>query len=215
MDISPWLEAVVLAVAISVDAFVCAFAYGNSRIRLPLRSVATITLVCVVVLGFAMLAGELLRGFFPTSVADVVFFVVLVVIGCSRLVDGLTKRLIMKYAAQALVRQINFRAWGFSFILQLYADPVHADIDESKTISAKEAVSLAAALSLDSVAVGIAAAMTRVDAAMLMTATAVATAVSLLLGVFAGVQLARRMRVDASMLGGILLIILAFMRLFS
>ena len=131
------------------------------------------------------------------------------------MVDGLTKRLIMKYAAQALVRQINFRAWGFSFILQLYADPVHADIDESKTISAKEAVSLAAALSLDSVAVGVAAAMTRVDAAMLMTATAVATAVSLLLGVFAGVQLARRMRVDASMLGGILLIILAFMRLFS
>lgn len=54
--------------------------------------------------------------------------------------------------------------FNFRFVLRLYADPEMADQDCSKTISPGEALSLAAALSLDGLAVGFGAALGEVNA---------------------------------------------------
>ena len=48
---------------------------------------------------------------------------------------------------------------NFRFVLSVYADPENADTDDSRSISPKEALSLATALSLDGAAAGFGAAL--------------------------------------------------------
>ena len=100
-----------------------------------------------------MLAGSLIRGLIPQSLTTAICFVLLFILGLVKLLDSLTKSIIRKH--NNLEKQIHFSLLNFRFVLSLYADPEKADRDHSKTISPGEAASLAIALSLDGMAVGL------------------------------------------------------------
>lgn len=57
------LEALLLVVALSMDAFVASFAYGAQRIKIPFSSAAIISVICTAMLAVSLLAGALLRHF--------------------------------------------------------------------------------------------------------------------------------------------------------
>ena len=196
-----------LALAISIDAFVCAFAYGSGKIRVPLVSVAVISLVCALVLALSMWVGTQIMSLLPVWLAPGLSFVILFMLGAVRLLDGYVKRLIRRHAK--FDKRLCFRALGLSCILHLYADPDKADMDSSKTISPGEAAVLAAALSLDSVAVGISAALAGVYMVYLVLAALAATALALALGLAAGGRMWRSLPVDANSAAGAVLILLA------
>ena len=59
------LEALLLVVALSMDAFVASFAYGAQRIKIPFSSAAIISVICTAMLAVSLLAGALLRPFLP------------------------------------------------------------------------------------------------------------------------------------------------------
>ena len=201
----------VLALALSLDAFVCAFAYGSDKIKMPAASVAVITMVCAAVLGLSMWLGELAMAVMPAWMAPGLSFAILFALGVARLLDGFTKKLIRRHAKFG--KQVRFHAFNLNFILHLYADPAKADLDSSKTISPGEAAVLAASLSLDSVAIGISAALAGVYIVYLVLAALAATALALVLGLAAGGRVSRRLPIDVSSAGGAVLIILAFARL--
>ncbi|MCL2852074.1 MAG: manganese efflux pump [Defluviitaleaceae bacterium] len=203
--------ALALALVISIDAFVCAFAYGSERIRVPAASVAVITAVCTAVLMLSMSLGGLVMTVLPGWLAPVLSFAILFALGAARVLDGFVKRLIRRRAS--FDKQVRFRALGLSFILHLYADPSKADLDSSKTISPREAAALAVALSLDSVAVGISAALAGVYMIYLALAALAATALALTLGLAAGRRISRSLPIDVSSAGGVVLILLALARL--
>lgn len=68
------VEAWVLAAALSVDAFVASFAYGSSRIRIPLVSVLIMDVVSAGTLAFSLAMGNWLQGFFPGWVTKGICF---------------------------------------------------------------------------------------------------------------------------------------------
>lgn len=51
------LEALLLVVALSMDAFVASFAYGAQRIKIPFSSAAIISVICTAMLAVSLLAG--------------------------------------------------------------------------------------------------------------------------------------------------------------
>lgn len=204
-------EAVVLALAVSLDSFAVSFAYGTDRIKIPKLSVGIISLVCSAALGLSLLAGAAVKQYIPTWLTTAICFGILFLLGVEKLLDSATKSLIRRY--NSIDKELNFSMFNFSFVLRLYADPQEADWDRSKVISPAEAVSLAAALSLDGLALGFGAAMGGASPWAVFLCSLAANAAAVVLGAFCGNKAAQKLPFDLSWIGGLILILLAFLEL--
>ena len=204
-------EAAVLSSTLSMDAFIASFAYGSSRIRIPLSSVMVINFVCSGILGLSIFLGTLVRPYLSEGVSGAICFVILFLIGLAKLLDNITKSWIRKH--NDLSKNIRFSLMNFKFILSIYADPEKSDADGSKSISLAEAVSLALALSLDGVAVGFGAVMGDVSGAAVFVSSLVTDAAAVLLGVHIGGRMAADLPFNISWISGIIFIAMAFAKL--
>lgn len=207
----PLLEALVIALALSMDAFVASFSYGAAKIKIPFTSVLVIDAVCSLTIGATLFIGSLVRNHIPDWLTTTVCFSLLFLLGLVKLLDGITKSLIKKYGA--ISSNIKFSFCNFRFVLNLYADPECADVDHSKTISGKEAASLAIALSLDGCAVGFGAALGNVNGLAVFLCSLAVEALAVLGGAALGNKAAKKLSFNASWLGGCLLLVLAFLKL--
>ena len=205
------VQALVIALAISLDAFVASFAYASKGIKIPLRSAWVIALICAAMTGVALLAGTVLSQYIPYVLTVATSFIILFALGILKLMDSITKSLIRKFSE--ISKEIKFSLLNFRFILRLYADPERADVDGSKVLSTAEAASLAIALSLDGLAVGLGAAIGNANWLIVLAGTLVIGMAALLCGARLGNKAAQKTRLDLSWLSGALLILLAFSRL--
>lgn len=205
------LEALLLVVALSLDAFVASFAYGAQRIRIPYSSAAIISVICTAMLAVSLLAGSLLRPFLPQSLTKGLCFTILFLLGLVKLCDSTIKTLIRKH--KRMHRQVSFSLFSLKFILDVYADPEKADRDGSRELSPAEAASLAVALSLDGLAVGFGAALMKVNFLMVMLFSLAVGMLAVRLGGKIGNRAAQKLPFDLSWLSGALLIVLAILKL--
>ena len=182
---SYFIEAMVFVIALSIDAFLASFAYGVDRIRIPISSLFIISSMSGAVLGISMLAG---------SVAG------------KNLPDG-----IRKY--NNIEKNINFHFSSFKFLLTIYADPDKADVDRGGVLSAKEAISLGIALSIDSAAAGIGAGAMATPVLSSIVLTWITNIIAILSGSYLGYKIAQKISLDFSWISGILLIILGLSKL--
>lgn len=198
------------ALALSADAFFAGLSYGSSNIRIPAVSVWIISGVGGVILGIFLGLGSVLKPFFSARLSSVVSFLILFLLGVSRLLDGAAKSLIRKH--QKLCSHWNFSFFHLRFVLTLYADPEEADVDQSKSLSPKEALALAVSLSLDSVAAGIGAAIGNIEIPAVIFWSVVFNAAAVLSGCSLGARLSSRFPDWFSGISGIILILLAVFR---
>jgi len=87
MEFSMFWEALLIAAAVSLDAFAASFAYGGKRIKIPLLSVLVISFVCAASLGVSLLAGEILGVFLPKQLTVLISFGILFSLGIWKLLD--------------------------------------------------------------------------------------------------------------------------------
>ena len=205
------LQAVVVVAALSLDAFAASFAYGANRIKMPAMSVQIINAVCSSVLGLSLIAGEFARAYIPPHLTSSICFAILFILGVLKLMDSVVKSIIRRHGD--LDKQIKFSMLSLKFIVSIYADPEVADADHSRNISPAEAVSIALALSLDGLAVGFGAAIGSINPLAIFLSSLLITAPTVMLGCYAGNKIARAMTFDMSWPGGIVLIIMAILRL--
>ena len=160
-------------------------------------------------LAFSLAMGNWLQGFFPGWVTKGICFLVLLALGLIKLLDGAVKTLIRQFGRNAA--RLNF--CSLRFVLTVYADPEPADLDQSNVISPKEAASLALALSLDGLAVGFGAAMGDMNALAAVFGVLVINALAILAGVWLGNGAAGKLPFPISWLGGVILIVIAVLKL--
>ncbi len=203
------LEALLLVVALSMDAFVASFAYGAQRIKIPFSSAAIISVICTAMLAVSLLAGALLRPFLPQGLTRGLCFALLFLLGVAKLCDSAIKTLIRRH--KRMHRQVSFSVFSLKFILDVYADPEKADRDGSRVLSPAEAASLAVALSLDGLAVG--AALMQVNVLIVMLFSLAVGMLAVRLGGKIGNRAAQKLSFDLSWFSGALLIVLAILKL--
>lgn len=209
---SVFIEVFILVVALSVDAFLASFAYGVDKIRIPFSSILVISSMSSGILGLFLFAGQLAKLWIPPRLAAEISFVLLFMVGFLKLFDGLMKMIIRQYSL--LEKKLNFHIFDFKFILTVYADPNKADTDKGGILSAKEAISLGIALSIDSAAAGLGAGVASMPI-FLSIVLALGTSIgAVFLGALAGGVVAKRFSLDFSWVSGVLLILLAFSKLF-
>ena len=206
------LQAAVIAVSISIDAFAASFAYGCKKIKMPMLSLFIVALICTMMVGMAFLFGTIVVQYIPAGLAVGLAFSILFILGLVKLFDSITKSIIRRHTQ--FNKEINLSVFNFKLVMRLYADPEAADVDASKSISPREALVLAVSLSLDGLAVGLGAAMIGVNAWVLVVFTLIIGFAALLLGGWIGNKAAEKIRFNISWLAGIILIGLAFTQLF-
>ena len=206
-------EAVMLVIALSADAFVASFAYGSNKIKIPFLSAQVINIICSFVLAVSLLFGTVFMRYIPEAVTAVICFVILLVLGVVKLLDSITKSIIRKNSN--LKKEIKFSMFNIHFILNLYANPERADVDSSRILSPAEAVSLAVALSLDGLAVGVGAAFGNVNIWLIVLISLFVNMLAVVGGCRAGNKIAKKTSFDLSWLSGVLIIIIAVLKFFG
>lgn len=207
---SPFLQALILVTALSVDSLVASFAYGTQKVNIPFSSLAVMDGMTSGILLLFLLLGKVISPFLPAFVIRFICFGVLFFLGLVKLFDSYIKLLIRKSGQNAPVLQ--FSLLQFQFILTVYADPDKANSDGSNTLSPREAVSLGAALSLDSAAAGFGAGVTALSPLLVGIQALAVGGLAILAGCFLGNKLAERTQLNLSWLSGALLILLAFLK---
>ncbi len=205
-----WTEAVLLTMAVSLDAFAASFCYGSRGIKMPWKSVLVMDVGCAVLLGAALLFGNFLATVMPLAITEWVGFLVLFLLGVGKLLDSGVKSLIRR--GRSVKKHLQFSLFQVRFVLQLYADPIDADIDHSNTISPTEALWLTLALSLDGLAVGLGAGVSQMNVWIVICAALLTEGAAILGGCWFGRKVARLLPFDLSWLSGLLLILMAFVR---
>lgn len=201
------LEAVILASTLSVDAFVASFAYGSNNIKIQFPTILIISFVSSGILGIFLFLGGMIRQYLSPEISSVLCFMVLFLIGMTKILDNLMKSIIRRLGY--LSKNIHFSFFHLRFILSVYADPETADVDRSNSISPVEACSLAIALSLDGMAAGFGAALGAVNGSAVFLASFFTNALAVVLGETIGIRVSSRLRFNVSWLSGVVLIALA------
>ncbi len=193
------LEAVLFVSALTLDGFVASFAYGSDRIRIPLLSALIVDFVCTAMLALSLFLGAAVRAYIPGVLLKILCFGILFLLGLFKCFDQLAKSLIKRKDAP--------------FLVAVYASPETADADRSKVLSAREALTLSFALSLDGLAAGFGAALGAVNLPVVLLLSLIANLAALDLGAKLGNGLAKKVPVNLSWVSGAVLILLAFTKL--
>lgn len=200
-----------MVIALSVDAFVASFAYGTSKVKLPMSSIAVINATSSVILTLFLLLGQLISPYIPSNFASIVCFCLLFILGIVKLFDSSVKILIKTLQKDS--KNVQFALSGITFVLTLYADPELANVDNGNDLSPGEAFSLGMALSLDSAAVGLGAGVGPSNILFTALLSFLIGTLMVYLGKFLGNKLAQKSPLNLSWLSGVLLVVLAFMKL--
>lgn len=99
-------------------------------------------------------------------------------------------------------------------MLNVYADATLADIDHSKVLSIRESLYLGIALSLDSLAVGFGVGFTPNNIYEIATFSLAFNVLALVIGSSLGKKFAKKISSDPSWISGIILMILALLKLY-
>lgn len=204
------LQSLLLVLSLSLDTFVASVAYGTNKIKIPFKSASIITLVSTITLGISLFFGSLFKDLLSANIASILSFLLLLGLGIFRLFECIIKSYIDKiYNHQA---PLTFKLFDFKFVLEIYADETKADYDKSKMLTPKEALYLAIALSLDSLAVGFGSSLGYINYSEVLFLSLIIGFLSLLFGCIVGYHINKISNINLSWLSGVMLIALAFIR---
>ena len=197
------LRACLLAAAVCMDTVFAAMGCSMSGIAVPKRCAAVISIIGSVFLGISLLGGQVLASFLPETVCKY---------GGAAVLCGIGSVQLMKEGLQALfrARKPHIRRKALGLVIEICFDETLADADGSKTLSVGEAVTFAAALSLDSLASGLGAGVETLWILPCMGMTLVLGFALTMLGVEIGKHCGKR---HLQWLGGVMLLLLAVCRL--
>ncbi|PYI56888.1 sporulation membrane protein YtaF [Paenibacillus flagellatus] len=227
----PFLSLAILALAVSLDGFGVGVMYGLRKIRIPLVSIAIISVCSGLVIYGSMQIGAFAAKFMPPSVAKATGAVILIGIGAWAIVQMWRQRHENGTVTEAdavrteappsadsgsggirTVLRIEMKRLGL--VIEILRKPSLADVDRSGYISSSEAVLLGTALSLDAFGAGIGAAF--IGFAPVVTASVIALASGLFIasGLRVGLAYAdTRWLQRLSVLPGCILIVMGIMKL--
>lgn len=193
--------------AVTLDSLTAGLTYGTRRVHI--KAISYIILICVPALFItaANQIGSLLACLLPPGALPWISFTLLLVLGMSKLAESLIRYLAGKYPS--LSRNWGCKIKQINIIFTIYLSPEDANQEDLQTLSAKEALLLSLALSLDSILVGMAFTAEPVSWVLLFFLAVLFNLFFFLLGYFLGHFLCHLFHVDLSWLSGLFLLLLA------
>lgn len=206
------IECLLLTLSVCLDSLVASIAYGTNKIKIPFSCSLIISLIGSISLGISLLIGSVIKNYIPSNLCTIISFTILMSLGIYRFFEGLFKSFIMKKKKND--KPLTFKIFDLNFVLQVYANETTADFDKSKTLSIKESIYLAIALSFDSLAIGLASSLSITNYIQVIIISFILGLIAIAFGVYLGKKVIEKSNINISWLSGIILMILASIRLF-
>lgn len=204
-------QAFFLVLALSLDTFTAGIALGTQKITVPFRSVLAISLTCSASLWLAISLGGWIGNWISPRTGAVIGCVILVMMGSVRLFDGVIKELLRRCCENK--EGMVFYRKNLKIFLQVCVDSAQADFNRSQSLSIPEAISLAAALSVDGLAAGVGAGILDVSHWLIFLIAMLINLFAVHLGCRTGIRFSRKHEQDISWVAGALLIVLGLIKL--
>lgn len=198
-----------LIMALSFDAFLVSITYGLDNIKVNRSASVIIGFIGTLFLFLSLSFASLIQQFLSEKMALALSAGLLMFLGCSTLFNSLWKNWLSKLKKQPIC--VRFK--NIVLLLEIAEDEKKADMDNSNTLSIKEAVMLATALSMDSLASGFAYGLSMTPNFCLYLVNFVVCVIFVNSGLIIGKQMKGKLRWNLSWLSGAFLILLAFSRL--
>ncbi|PYZ93726.1 sporulation membrane protein YtaF [Salipaludibacillus keqinensis] len=184
-----YLPLFVLAFAVSLDSFGVGVTYGLRKMRLPLLSVLFIMGCSAFAVLLAMWLGGGISEYMSPARAEQLGGAILITIGLYAFYQVLRKP---KSARKIRIQEstlLNVELKRLGIVVNVLRKPMEADLDDSGSITGREAFLLGTALSLDAFGAGMGAALFGGSPWVLAGSVALMCGLFLVLGKFTGERL--------------------------
>lgn len=206
---SHFLPALLLfLIAVSLDSMTAGFSYGTQKVHIKAASYLLLVCVPAVFITAANRLSYLLLSILPSDILPLLSFLLLLLIGCSKLAESLIRYLAKRHPS--LARNWGCRIKQLNIIFTIYLSPKDANTEDLQILSAKEALLLSLALSLDSILVGMAFSSEPVSWLLFLLLAMLFNLLLFSSGYFLGRLLSHMLHIDLSWLSGLFLLLLAF-----
>ena len=206
-----FINALLFSLALSLDSLVAFFGYGMENIKVPFKRLILIITLNTFVLACGLLLGFLLAGAINTSFEKYLSFSLLLITGLCKLFSSLLKIWLNRKSNDKNPIKIKFL--DYNLFLSVCLDPVKADLNKDKILSLKESFLIGTILSLDSLGVGIGIGISDSFPYLIIIFSFVIGLIFSFLGNILGKKISKLTKINFSWLSGLILIILAIVKL--
>lgn len=201
------LPIILFLIAVSIDSSTAGLTYGTSGVYIKPSAYCLLICIPAVFITISNRLGALLLRFLPENLLPLISFLLFFLLALEKLAESLIRHLADKYPSLAKnwgckIKQVNI-------IFTIYLSPEDANRDDKQVLTAKEALFLSLALSLDSILVGMAFTIVAIPWMLLFFLAAFMNYLFFLTGYGAGRVLSAKTKVDLSWLSGLFLLLLA------
>ncbi|SDQ22429.1 sporulation membrane protein YtaF [Virgibacillus salinus] len=176
---------ILLIIGVSIDGFGVGITYGMRHIRVPFLALSIIMFCSGIIVFISMTIGNILRSFITPDLAEMIGGIILLLIGLFCFYNVTRSKIDAPSEMDS-----NDEAWNnFKTVMK---QPVQADLDQSGSISANEALLLGFALAIDAFGAGLGAAMLGYSPIITAVLIALMSGVFVLCGVRLGIFLATK-----------------------
>jgi putative sporulation protein YtaF len=208
------ISIMILAISLSLDALGVGLVYGLKKVKIPLISKLVICLFSIIYAAIALVIGRALSGILAPFFAKLLGITILVLMGIWIILQALFKD-VAGNSTERTLWKVAIKSLGIT--IQVIRNPMEFDIDKSGAIDTPESLLLGLALSVDAIGVGVGSALTGFYSPLIPLAIGLFQMFFLYTGTYLGekVTLFNKINKKAlSLLPGILLIVLALIRIY-
>lgn len=200
-------EIFILIFFLSLDVLFASFAYGADQIKIPFKSILSITIIVTFLFIFSLFLGNSVGHFLDFYTIKIISFLILFCLSLSKFFEFSIKKYFSKLSSK------NFKLFNFNFIVQVINNNTLADSDNSKTLSLKESISLGFVLSLDGMSAAFSTGLMFNNYFLVLISSFSITLFMFLLGNILGKKIKSNNNSNYSWISGIVLLILAITKI--
>lgn len=202
---------ILLVLILSLDAFIASIAYGMNKIKIPFISVLVIDIVCTIFLVVSVYLGEFVKHYLPENTTSIISFLILAILGSYYLVESIFESLMEDNVFTK--KRIKIKLFDFRLTIDAYIDRIKSAFDDPKKLGPREAICLASALSLDSIAIGFSTGLGSVNLLLVASLSILFHLIAVKCGLTIGIKSVEKTKFNLSWLSGIVLITLGLLKL--
>ena len=163
------INSIILAISSSIDSLGIGITYGIKNTKISNKARIILFGISFLVTLISLYFGNIIKNIFNENITKFLGSSILIIMGVFILFQSLKKESIKNYKKD-IVHLKNETEKIYSFFIRflgitikIIKNPINSDLDNSKTIDAKEAFFLGLALSLDSFCIGIGGSIIGID----------------------------------------------------
>ena len=196
------IEIILFLSAISLDTFLTMIGYSLEKIQLKYFISIFISIVNSMILFGSYYFGKIITQYIPIPTIKLISFILLVILGILKIANPIIKKYIKKIKTKNLP----------TLMIKIYASPNQADLDDSKTISLKEALFLSLALSLDNIGVVIGISLFSLPIIHITILSCLLNLCTIYMGYYMGTIIQKKVPLNITWISGACLLLLAFIK---